>query len=345
MKRATGRLAIACALTLAFGSLMALATPAAAGLLDQVRQRGQLLCGANPGLAGFGVPDDSGRWTGFDVDYCRAIAAAIFGDPEKVKFVPLVAKDRFTALQTGEIDVLVRNTTWTMARDTALGATFAAINFYDGQGFMTRRSLGLKSALELNGASICVQQGTTHELNLADYFRSHDMKYEIVSFGSAAETIRAYDAGRCDAFTSDSSALYAERLRLTSPDDHVVLPEIISREPFGLAVRKGDPQWFDVVRWVGFGLVAAEDAGVTQANAVEKAQSSDPELRRMLGTEGRMGEAMGLRPDWLLQAVKAVGNYGEIYDRHFGKASRLQIPRGLNRLWRDGGLMYAPPIR
>jgi len=341
MKRAPVLMAMACGVAAA----MANGAPAAAGVLDQVRQRGQVICGANPGLAGFGVPDDKGKWTGFDVDYCRAISAAIFGDPDKVKYVPLTAKDRFTALQTGEIDVLVRNTTWTMSRDTALGASFTNINFYDGQAFLVRAKLGLKSALELNGATICVQQGTTNELNMADFFRSHKMEYKPVSFGSAAETVRAYDAGRCDAFTSDSSALHAERLRMTNPSEHVVLPELISREPFAAAVRKGDDQWFDVVRWVGLGLVAAEDAGVTKANVDEKRSSDNPELRRMLGAEGKLGPAIGLPDEWLVNVVRAVGNYGEIYDRHFGETSRLKIPRGLNNLWNKGGLMYAPPIR
>lgn len=341
MKRAPALMAMACGVAAA----MTNGAPAAAGVLDQVKQRGQLICGANPGLAGFGVPDDKGKWTGFDVDYCRAISAAIFGDPDKVKYVPLTAKDRFTALQTGEIDVLVRNTTWTMSRDTAVGASFTNTNFYDHQAFLIRASAGLKSALELNGATICVQQGTTNELNLADYFRAHKMEYKPVSFGNAADTVRAYDAGRCDVFTSDSSALYAERLRMTNPAEHIVLPEVISREPFAAAVRKGDDQWFDVVRWVGYGLVAAEDAGVTQANVAEKKTSDSPELRRMLGGEGKLGPAIGLPEEWLVNVVTAVGNYGEIYDRHFGEKSRLKIPRGQNNLWNKGGLMYAPPIR
>lgn len=341
MKRAPVLMAIACSFTAA----MANHNPAAAGVLDQVKQRGQLICGSNPGLAGFGVPNDKGKWTGFDIDYCRAISAAIFGDPDKVKYVPLTAKDRFTALQTGDIDVLVRNTTWTMTGDTSVGASFTSINFFDAQAFLVRAKLGVKSVLELNGATICVQQGTTNELNLADYFRSHKMQYKVVSYGSAAETVRAYDADRCDAFTSDSSALYSERMRMTNPGEHVVLPETISREPFAAAVRKGDGQWFDVVRWVGFGLVAAEDAGISMANVQEKRASESPETRRMLGVEGKLGAAIGLPDDWLFNVVKAVGNYGEIYERHFGENSRLKIPRGLNNLWNKGGLHYAPPLR
>lgn len=341
MKRAPVLTAIACGLAAA----MAYAPVALAGALDQVKQRGQLICGSNPGLAGFGVPDDKGKWTGFDIDYCRAISAAIFGDPDKVKYVPLAAKDRFTALQTGEIDVLVRNTTWTMSRDTALGASFTAINFYDGQAFLVRSKLGVKSALELNGATICVQQGTTNELNLADFFRSHKMQYEIVSFANNAETVRAYDAGRCDVFTSDSSALYAERLRMTNPAEHVVLPEIISREPFAAAVRKGDEQWFDLVRWVSFSLIAAEAAGITQANVEEQRASDNPEIRRMLGVDSKLGAGIGLADDWLVNVLKAVGNYGEIYERYFGQGSRLKIPRGQNNLWNKGGLLYAPPLR
>ncbi|GHE51261.1 amino acid ABC transporter substrate-binding protein [Camelimonas fluminis] len=341
MKRAPVLMAMTCGVIAAAAN----GAPASAGVLDQVKQRGELICGSNPGLAGFGVPDDKGKWTGFDVDYCRAISAAIFGDPDKVKYVPLTAKDRFTALQTGEIDVLVRNTTWTMTGDTAVGASFTSINFYDQQAFMVRARLGVKSALELNGAEICVQRGTTNELNLADFFRAHKMDYKPVAFGSAAETVRAYDAHRCDVFTSDSSALYAERLRMTNPAENIVLPERISREPFAAAVRKGDGQWFDVVRWVGFGLVAAEEAGITKANVEEKRASDNPELRRMLGVDGKLGSGIGLPNEWLVNIVRAVGNYGEIYERNLGENSRLKIPRGQNNLWNKGGLMYAPPIR
>ncbi|GGC71236.1 amino acid ABC transporter substrate-binding protein [Chelatococcus reniformis] len=331
--------------SLALTTTLLAAGAATAGTLDQVKQRGQVVCGSNPSLAGFGVPDDKGQWVGFDVDYCRAVAAAIFNDPTKVKFVPLSAKDRFTALQTGEIDLLVRNSTWTMSRDTALGVSFTATNFYDGQAFMVRKKLGVSSALELNGATVCVQQGTTTELNLADFFRSNKMKYEIVSFATNAETVRAYDSGRCDAFTTDTSALYAERLRLTNPDEHVILPEIISKEPFAPVVRKGDEQWFDLVRWVGFALVGAEELGVAQTNVDEMTKSESPEIRRLLGVESKFGEGIGLGNDWVVRIIKAVGNYGEIFDRNLGDGSRLKIKRGMNALWSKGGVQYSPPIR
>jgi general L-amino acid transport system substrate-binding protein len=323
----------------------AMAAPASAATLDQVKQRGVLQCGSNPGLAGFGVPDEKGTWTGFDIDMCRAIATAIFDDPTKVKFVPLTAKDRFTALQSGEVDVLIRNTTWTMSRDTSLGLNFTGINYYDGQGFLVRKSLGVNSALELNGASVCVQQGTTTELNLADFFRSHNIKYEVVAFGSAAETVKAYDSGRCDAFTTDASALYAERLRLVNPDDHIVLPEIISKEPFAASVRHGDDQWFDLVQWTLFAMINAEDLGVSQANVDEQMSSTNPEIKRLLGTEGNFGETVGLTKDWAYRIIKKVGNYGDVFERNLGEKSPLKIKRGLNALWTKGGIMYAPPIR
>jgi general L-amino acid transport system substrate-binding protein len=324
---------------------MVAASAASAQTLNQVKQRGALNCGSNTGLAGFGVPDQAGKWTGLDVDYCRAVAAAIFDDPNKVKFVPLSAKDRFTALQSGEVDVLVRNTTWTMSRDTSLGLNFGAINYFDGQGFMVRKKLNVSSALELNGASVCVQQGTTTELNLADYFRANKMKYEVVAFASSDETIKAYDSGRCDAFTTDASGLYAERLKLANPDEHIVLPEIISKEPLGSAVRHGDDQWRDIVTWVHYAMVNAEELGVTQKNADEMLKSSNPEIKRLLGAEGKFGEAIGLTNDWAYRVVKHVGNYGESFERNVGMGSRLKIARGVNNLWTKGGLQYGPPIR
>ncbi|GGG26725.1 amino acid ABC transporter substrate-binding protein [Chelatococcus composti] len=321
------------------------ATAASAATLDQIKQRGFIQCGANTGLAGFGVPDDKGNWTGLDVDLCRALAAAVFDDPTKVKFIPLSAKDRFTALQSGEADVLIRNTTWTMSRDTSLGLNFTGVNYYDGQGFMVRKSLGISSALELDGASVCTQQGTTTELNLADYFRANNMKYEVVAFATSDETVKAYDSGRCDAFTTDASGLYAERLKLTNPDDHIVLPEIISKEPLGPSVRHGDDQWFDVVKWVHFAMLNAEELGVTQANVDEMLKSENPEIKRLLGTEGKFGEAIGLTNDWAYRVIKHVGNYGEVFERNVGEGSPLKIKRGLNALWTKGGLQYAPPIR
>jgi general L-amino acid transport system substrate-binding protein len=331
--------------TIAFMAVMGFAAAGTAGTFDDVKARGQLSCGANTGLAGFGLPDDKGQWAGMDVDYCRALAAAILNDASKVKFVPLSAKDRFTALQAKEVDVLIRNTTWTMSRDTTLGMVFTGVNFYDGQGFMVRKKLGVASALELNGASVCTQQGTTTELNLADFFRANKIKYEVVAFASATEAIKAYDSARCDAFTTDSSGLYAERLRLTNPDEHVVLPEIISKEPLGPGVRKGDEQWADVVKWVGYALLNAEELGVTKDNVEQMMKSENPEIKRLLGVEGKFGEGIGLSNDWVVRIVKATGNYGEIFDRNVGDNSRLKIKRGLNALWNKGGVQYAPPIR
>jgi general L-amino acid transport system substrate-binding protein len=321
------------------------AQSATAQTLKTVKDRGILNCGANGTLAGFGLPDAQGKWTGLDVDVCRAIAAAIFNDPTKVKFVPLTAKDRFTALQSGEIDVLSRNTTWTSSRDTSLGLNFTGVDYYDGQGFMVRKALKVNSALELNGASVCVQQGTTTELNLADFFRAHKMKLKTVTFATANEAVKSYDAGRCDAYTTDASGLYAERLRLSNPADNIVLPEIISKEPLGPVVRHGDDQWFDIVKWVLFAMVNAEELGITQKNVGDMMKSSNPAIKRFVGTEGNYGEQLGLTKDWGVRIVKAVGNYGEAFERNVGKGSPLKIDRGLNKLWNQGGIQYAPPIR
>ena len=320
------------------------ATAASAGTLDQVKQRGTLNCGSNPGLAGFGMPDDKGHWTGLDVDLCRAIAAAIFNDPNKVKFIPLTATDRFTALQSGEVDVLVRNGTWTQSREAQLGLLFAGVNYYDGQGFMVRKKLNISSALELSGASICVQQGTTTELNLTDFFRSNNMNYEGVVFATADEAIKAYDTGRCDAFTTDVSQLYGERIKLANPDDHVVLPNVISKEPLGPAVRQGDDQWFNLVKWVNFAMIDAEELGVTKANVDDMLKSDNPAIKRLIGVEGDFGKSMGVTKDWAYQIVKQVGNYGEVFDRNLGEGSKLKIKRGLNALWNKGGIQYAPPV-
>jgi len=318
---------------------------ASAQTLKQVKDRGILNCGSNTGLAGFGLPDAQGKWTGLDVDTCRAVAAAVLGDASKVKFVPLSAKDRFTALQSGEVDVLARNTTWTSSRDTQLGLNFVGVNYYDGQGFMVRKALKVNSALELNEASVCVQQGTTTELNLADYFRANNMKLKTVTFASSDEAIKAYDSGRCDAFTTDASGLYAERLRLANSADHIVLPEIISKEPLGPAVRHGDDQWFDVVKWTYFAMLNAEELGITSKNVDEMLKSTSPDVKRLLGTEGNFGEQLGLPKDWAYKIVKLVGNYGEVFDRNVGAGSPLKIDRGLNKLWTKGGLQYAPPVR
>jgi general L-amino acid transport system substrate-binding protein len=321
------------------------ASAADAQTLATVKTRGVLNCGSNPGLAGFGLPDAQGNWTGLDVEVCRAIAAAIFDDPKKVKFVPLTAKDRFTALQSGEVDVLVRNTTWTSSRDTSLGLNFTGVDYYDGQGFMVRKALKVNSALELSDAAVCVQQGTTTELNLADYFRANKMKLKTVTFATSDEAVKAYDASRCDAYTTDASGLYSERLRLANPNDHVVLPEIISKEPLGPAVRHGDDQWFDIVKWVLFAMVIAEEEGLTQKNITEALGSDKPEVKKFVGTEGNYGEQLGLTKDWAVRIVKHVGNYGEVFERNVGQGSPLKINRGLNALWTKGGIQYAPPIR
>ena len=326
-------------------ALAVFAQAASAQTLKSVKDRGMLNCGANGTLAGFGLPDAQGKWTGLDVDFCRAIAAALFNDADKVKFVPLSAKDRFTALQSGEVDVLARNTTWTSSRDTSLGLNFTGVDYYDGQGFMVRKSLKVNSALELNGASVCVQQGTTTELNLADFFRAHNMQLKSVTFATANEAVKAYDASRCDAYTTDASGLYAERLRLANPDDHTILPEIISKEPLGPAVRHGDDQWFDIVKWVLFAMINAEELGITQKNVDEMLKSTNPDVKRFVGTEGNYGEQLGLTKDWAVRIVKLVGNYGEVFERNVGTGSPLKIDRGLNKLWNKGGIQYAPPIR
>jgi general L-amino acid transport system substrate-binding protein len=313
--------------------------------LDTVKQRGTLSCGVNIGLAGFSQPDDKGNWTGLDVDYCKAIAAAVFGDATKVKYVPTTAKERFTALQSGEIDVLIRNTTWTTARDSSLGLIFAGVNYYDGQGFMVKASLGVKSAKELNGATVCVQTGTTTELNLADYFKANKMTYKPVVFEKLDETLQAYLAGRCDVYTTDQSGLYSVRVQQPKPEDHLVLPEIISKEPLGVSVRQGDDQWLTVVKWVHFALLNAEEAGITQANVAEMVNSTNPEIKRIVGKDGEIGKGLGLPNDFVVSIVKAVGNYGELFERNVGSGSRLKIARGLNNLWNNGGLQYAPPLR
>jgi general L-amino acid transport system substrate-binding protein len=321
------------------------AQAASAQTLKTIKDRGQLSCGVSQGLPGFSTPDDKGNWTGIDVDICRAIAAAIFNDPSKIKFVPLSAKDRFTALQSGEIDVLSRNTTWTLSRDTSLGANFTGVTYYDGQGFMVKKSLKVNSALELNSASVCVQQGTTTEQNLADYFKGNNMKYEVIAFGTNDEAVKAYESGRCDVFTTDVSGLYADRLKLANVADHVVLPEVISKEPLGPMVRHGDDQWFDIVKWALYAMVTAEELGITQKNVDEMAKSEKPEVKRAVGTDGNLGEQLGLTKDWLVRIVKAVGNYGESFERNVGTGSKLGIARGLNQLWSKGGIQYAPPIR
>ncbi len=316
-----------------------------AATLDDVKAKGFVQCGVSQGLPGFSNTNDAGDWTGMDVDVCRAVAAAVLGDASMVKYTPLSAKERFTALQSGEVDMLSRNTTWTMSRDTSLGLNFAGVNYYDGQGFMVRNSLGVTSALQLDGASVCTNTGTTTELNVADYFRANNMDYEIVAFEKADEVVQAYDSGRCDVYTTDASGLYAQRLKLTNPGEHSVLPEIISKEPLGPVVRHGDDQWFDVVKWSLNAMLNAEELGVTSANVDEMKDGTNPAVKRLLGTEGAFGEAIGVGNDWAYNIIKQVGNYGEVFEANVGPDTPLGIARGVNALWSDGGLQYAPPIR
>ncbi|QPC87351.1 transporter substrate-binding domain-containing protein [Mesorhizobium sp. NBSH29] len=334
---------------LGIAALAIMGSAASADTLSDVKAKGFVQCGVNTGLAGFSAPNDKGEWTGLDVDFCRAVAAAVFGDGTKVKFTGLSAKDRFTALQSGEIDILSRNTTWTINRDTALGLNFAGVTYYDGQGFMinSKKLPDVKSALQLSGAAICVQAGTTTELNLADYFKANKMEYNPVVFEKFEEANAAYNAGRCDAYTTDQSGLYAVRLQMTVEKDHVVLPEIISKEPLGPAVRQGDDKWLDVAKWTYYALLNAEEAGITQANVEEMMKSENPDMKRMLGVEAetKIGTDLGLTNDWVVNIVKATGNYGEIFERNVGTGSELKIARGINALWTKGGLQYGMPIR
>ncbi len=325
--------------------LLVWTSAATAGLLDTVKSRGVVVAGVSGKVPGFSAPDDKGVWRGLDVDFCRALAAAIFNDPEKVKFVPVTTKERFTALQTGEIDVLSRNTTWTFERDVQQGLEFAGILFYDGQGFMVNKKLGVKSSKELDGASICIQTGTTTEKNVSDYFAAHNMKFKPVVFESADESTVIYDSGRCDVYTTDASGLAARRVVLSNPEDHIILPEIISKEPLGPSVRQGDHQWIDLVRWTLFALINAEELGVSSKNVDEMLKSTNPEIKQLLGVEGNYGEQLGLTNDWAYRIIKHVGNYGEIFERNVGPATPLKLERGQNALWTNGGLMYAPPIR
>jgi general L-amino acid transport system substrate-binding protein len=338
-------LAAATVMISAFMALPSQAQGSASTTLQKVKERGVLRCGASQGVAGFSIPDSKGAWSGLDVDFCRAIAAAVFNDPSKTEFIPLSSKDRLTALQAGEIDVLSRTTTWTLQRDAALGLNFTAVNYYDGQGFMVRKSAGITSAKQLDGASVCISQGTTNELNAADYFRANNMKVQTVTFQEVNETLKSFEAGRCDAYTVDISALAAGRLSLGNPDDYVILPEVISKEPLGPWVRQGDDQWFDIVRWTVFTLLNAEEAGVTRDNVESMRSSTNPDVRRLLGVEGEFGPTLGLTKDWAYNIVRAVGNYGEIFDRNLGPGTKLALDRGLNRLWSKGGIMYAPPVR
>lgn len=323
-----------------------LAGMASASTLDDVKARGELICGSNTGLTGFGAPDATGTYVGFDADLCKAIAAAVLGDASKVKYVPTTGETRFTALASGEVDVLVRNSTWTFSRDTDLKLDFVAVNYYDGQGFMVKKELGVSSAKELDGATICIQTGTTTELNLADFFKTNNINYTPVTIQDDAEGQRQFLAGACDAYTTDASGLAALRATLPSPADYVILPEIISKEPLGPVVRHGDNQWGDIVRWTYYMLVAAEEKGITKANIEEVATSTtDPEVKRMLGLEGDLGAMIGLDKDWGKRAIAANGNYGEIFEANIGASTPIGLARGLNALWTQGGLQYAPPIR
>ena len=338
---------IAGAIAVAGALVAAGAAPGQAATLDDVKAAGTLKCGINTGLPGFAYTDDAGNWTGFDVAYCRALAAAVLGDANAISFVNLTGKTRFPALASGEIDVLSRNTTWTFSRDVDLGFTFIGVSYYDGQGFIGRTALGIGSATELDGASVCIQTGTTTELNLADFFRVNGISYEPVPIETNAEARAAYEAERCDVYTTDASGLAATRTTFEDPSQHMVFPEIVSKEPLGPLVRQGDDQWADIARWTLNALITAEELGVTQANVNEMAAAAGdhPEINRMLGTEGSLGEMLGLDAQWAVRAIAAEGNYAEIFDRYIGKDSPLALGRGLNALYTDGGILYSPPFR
>ena len=313
--------------------------------LKRTFKRDAVLCGVNTGLPGFSNPDDKGNWSGFDVDVCRAVAAAIFDDPNKVKFVPLDANERFKELQNRKVDILSRNSTWSMSRETDYELHFAAVTYYDGEGFMVRKSRNAESGLELGDSKVCVQANTTTQFNLADYFRANNIKYQEVNFAKLEDVLRAYDDGQCDVLTTDVSQLYALRLRLTKPIDHVILPDVISKEPLAPVVRQRDDDWLLIVKWTIYAMINAEELGVTSKNIDEALKSKKPDVMRLVGTEGAYGEELGLTKDWAARIIRRVGNYGEVFNRNVGEGSSLKIPRGLNQLWTNGGLQYAPPIR
>jgi general L-amino acid transport system substrate-binding protein len=313
--------------------------------LKRTLRRDAVLCGVNAGLPGFSIPDDKGNWSGFDVDFCRAIAAAIFNDPAKVRFVALDANERFRELQNRKVDVLARNSTWSMSRETSYDLYFPAVAYYDGEGFMIPKTRNVDSALELDGSKVCVQGATTTELNLADYFRVNHIKYQELKFDKLDDVIKAYDSGKCDVFTADVSQLYALRLNLSKPGDHVILPDVISKEPLAPVVRQRDDDWMMIVKWTLYAMINAEELGITSKNIDEALQSKKPDVMRLVGTEGAYGEELGLTKDWAVRIIRHVGNYGEVYERNVGSASKLGIPRGLNQLWSAGGIQYAPPIR
>ena len=328
----------------ALAALVLCVSAGAAQTLAAIKQRGVIACGVSEGIYGFSIETPTG-WSGFDVDLCRALAAAVFDDPTKVHYVPLDATARFASLQSGAIDVLSRNSTWTMSREIELKLVFPAVTYYDGQGFLVRRARNATSALDLDNVKVCVQGGTTTELNLGDFFRANNLKFERLAFTTAADAVKAYDAGRCDVFTSDVSQLYAERLALSTPDDHVILPDVISKEPLGPVVRQGDEQWANIVKWTAFALINAEELGVSSKSIDQAVRSDKPEVKRLAGTQGDFGEQAGLTRDWVVRIIRSVGNYGEIFERNVGVESKLGIPRGLNQLWTNGGIVYAPPIR
>lgn len=326
-------------------ALLGFAVPACAGTLDTVKQRGTLQCGVSEGVAGFSEKDAQGNWLGFDVDFCRAVAAAVLGDAGKVSFTALSASQRFDALKDGKVDLLARNSTWTLGREAELGLAFAGITYHDGQGFLAKRALKVDTALSLDKAKICVEAGTTTQLNLADFFKANSMTYEEKVYPSAAEAFAAFEGGQCDVLTRDQSALHGDRLRLAKPAEAIVLPDVISKEPLGPVVRSDDFPWFTLVKWVNFALVNAEEIGVSSTNLDEALKSQKPDVRRFSGAEAGFGKALGLEADWAIRAVKAGGNYAEIYERNLGTGSKLGIPRGLNQLWSMGGVLYAPPLR
>jgi general L-amino acid transport system substrate-binding protein len=334
------------ALALLAGALLVPASARAGKTLDAVRQRGEVICGVNTSAPGFSGVDSQGRWQGLDVDMCRAVAAAVVRDANKVRFVPLNSQQRFAALQAGEIDILARNTTWSLTRDASLGIVFTGINYFDGQGFMVPKKLKVESAKKLGGATVCVQAGTTSEKNVADFFQANGLKYKSVVFDTAEAITSAFFSGRCQAYTTDMSDLAGARTKVANPNDYVILPEVVSKEPLGPSVRRGDDEWFQIVRWTLFGMLEAEEAGVTQANVDKmKAESKDPVVQRVLGVTDDMGGLLGLDKEWLYRVVKQVGNYGESFERTLGPKTPVGLPRGANNLWSKGGLMYAPPVR
>lgn len=332
-------------LSLVAGLILGLSLTVRAGTLEDVQQRGTLSCGVSTGLAGFSQKDENGNWSGLDVDVCRAVAAAVLGDAGKVQYKPLTAKERFTALQSGEIDMLSRNTTWTHTRDTSLGLNFAGVNYYDGQGFMVARDLGVGSALELDGAAVCIQAGTTSELNLADYFRANGMSYNAITFDTSDQTRAGFDSGRCDVLTSDQSQLYALRIGLKRPDAAIVLPEVISKEPLGPVVRQGDDAWFNIVRWSLLAMIEAEFLGIDSGSVDQARTGGGPAQKRLMGSEGDAGQKLGLSAEWAYNIVKQVGNYAQSFERNVGQGSPLKIARGLNAQWNEGGIMYSSPVR